>query len=350
MKKSKNEESKTGRVRADIPKATGHITKAERREIALLLQKKYSRQDIADALGRDISTIKREIFRNSVNGEYDPDKAHAKYRVRRQNSKYEAMKITRDQELEAYIKDKLKQAWTPEEISGRIKKHDHHITYVSTRCIYKWLYSNRGQAFCQYLPSKRYRRKKQKKKAGKQSHIPNRVGIEERPEAANAREECGHGETDLIVSGKTHNSTSALNVTVDRKSRYVKLKKLLSQKPAENNAALEEAIAAMNLQTLTADNGLENRRHEMWSVNGYFCNPYSSWEKGSVENVNWRIRRFIPKGANIADIPDEEIVWLERWLNHTPRKCLDFKTPFEVTLEESSFTLNQPVSMGAVRG
>jgi transposase, IS30 family len=337
-----------------------HIKKAERLEIAILLKKKYSHRDIAKALGRDHTTVDREIRNNSVKGKYDPRKANHKSYVKRKYSKYQGMKIIQEPDLLKYIERKLRQGWSPDVIAGRLKKHDTYLPYVSSKTIYKFLYSSRGQYLCRYLASKRYNRKRRGKKKAKKEMIPNRVGIEMRPDKANNREELGHLEEDLIVSGKRHKSKAALSVSIDRLSRQTKLQKMLSQKPAEHNQVLEKVWSEFpNLKTVTLDNGIENTKHEELSaglsIDIFFCNPYSSWEKGGVENLNGLIRRWIPKGCDIDDYSAEEIQWIENRLNNTPRKSLSYLTPNEVTIKEIDknlpLTFNQKQHRsGAVEG
>lgn len=180
--------------------------------------------------------------------------------------------------------------------------------------------------------------------------IPNRVGIQYRSIAANERMEYGHYEGDTVVSGKKYSSVS-LVVLVDRKSRYVRIKKLMNLKPETNRLMVEKMINDLSRKTLTLDNGIENKNHEKLArnlgIDIYFCDPYASWQKGAVENVNGIIRRFIPKGANIADYTEKQIQAIEDYLNHTPKKCLNYKTPYEIMVENNLF-LN-PNSLKVVR-
>lgn len=313
-------------------------------EIYLLLKKGYSHRDIGDALGRSHTSIGREIRHNSVGSRYDPHRASQKAMIRRRYSKYQGMKVNGRSELTGYIKTRLKAGWTPEKVSGRLKKVDTHMPYISSKGIYKWLYSAHGQAYCPYLFKKRYSPKKRKGKKGKREMIPNRVGIEYRSIAANERREYGHFEADTIVSAKKHHTSVSLAVLVDRKSRYVRIRKLLNLKPETNRLALETMARNMHRKSLTLDNGIENKNHERLagnlSIDVYFCDPYSSWQKGSVENVNGIIRRFVPKGSDINDYSDREIQRIEDYLNHMPKKCLSYKTPYEVMTENHLF-LNQ---------
>jgi IS30 family transposase len=315
------------------------INNADRSEISILLKKNYSHHSIADALGFKQSTISREIKRNSVKGKYLPRSAKVKARVRRRYSKYQGMKVRERPRLQAYIIAGLKKHQTPEEISGRLKEIDTHLSYISAKGIYKWLYSVHGQKYCHLLPKQRIKPKRRRGKKAKREMIPNRTGIEKRPKEANMRSECGHLETDTMVSGRKTGSKAALTLLHDRKARFTRLKKIPNLKPATNAEALKRMGQDMHCLTITHDNGIENKNHEYvataLSVRTFFCNPYSSWEKGSVENTIGRIRRFIPKGADLNDYSDEDIAAIEHWLNHTPRKCLGFKTPYEVLLEQN---------------
>jgi transposase, IS30 family len=312
-----------------------HYTKAERLELSILLRKGYSKREIGISLVRSHSSIVREVKKNSTNGEYDPHKAQLKYKAKRRFSKYQGMKIVGCTELESYVKKSLQRGRTPEQIAGRLKEVDKHLPYVSRQGIYKWLYSAYGQSYCQYLPSKQYRKKRRKSKKTKREMIPNRVSIHKRPLAANERLEFGHFEADTVVSGKKYGSVS-LNVVVERKSRFVKLKKLSNLKPSTTNRALKRSFKSFSeIKSLTLDNGIENKWHEQLKLLTFFCDSYASWQKGAVENVNLRIRRFIPKGAPIADYTDSQIQKIEDWLNHTPRKCLNYKTPYEIMSQEN---------------
>ena len=327
-----------------------HYTLSDRLELSILLKKGYSNRQIGIAIGRSHTSIGREIKENSTNGEYDPYKAHHKAYRKRKYSKYQGMKIADCTELELYVKRSLKLGLTPEQIAGRLKEVDHHLPYVSREGIYKWLYSAYGQAYCQYLPSKQYRKKRRRGKKTKREMIPNRISIHERPLAANERHEFGHFEADTVVSGKKYGSVS-LNVVVERRSRFVKLKKLSNLKPETTNRALRKSMKSFTkISSLTLDNGIENKWHERLHLLVFFCDAYASWQKGAVENVNLRIRRFIPKGANIADCSEKQIQKIEDWLNHTPRKCLNYKTPYEIMSQENLLSPLYSHPSGALQG
>lgn len=313
-----------------------HINKTERLEIAALLGRRRSIGFIAEALGRSKSSVSDEIKKNSVNGEYDPQKAHNKSRVRRQKSKYQGMKVRSLDRLERYIVEKLKLDWSPELIVGRIKYWDNHIPYGSFRAVYKYIDSVYGQHLQKHLVRK-YKKKKPSAKKAKEK-IKDRSFIENRPGITEKRGRFGDWEGDLIVSGKSGHGV--LIVLHERKSRYVLIRKVLSQSTEVINQAIYELTGGLvQLASLTLDNDISFAKHEelsdMIGVPIFFCHPYHSWEKGGVENTNGLIRRYIPKGADISQYSDIEIAGIQNLLNNRPRKCLRFKTPQEVMAENN---------------
>lgn len=311
-----------------------HFTDSERSELEILLSKGYSQRSIANTLQRSQSNVSREIQRNSVHGVYIAVKAKHKAYVSRHYSKYQGMKIQNHKVIRYFIISKLLHLWTPEMIAGHLQYEQTLLPTVSTKAIYKWLYSAYGQRYCSLLPKQRVRPKRRKGKKTKREMIPNRIGIERRPDTANLRKEIGHLETDTVVSGKKTGSKAALTILEDRTSRRTKIKKIHNMRPVTNRIALTGMVEDLYCLTITHDNGIENKQHERMAIaldiDTYFCDPYSSWQKGSIENTIGRIRRFIPKGSDVNLYSDAYIQMIEDWLNNTPRKCLDFKTPNEV--------------------
>lgn len=331
-----------------------HFTPAEQLELEILLKRGYSNRAIARTLGCHHTTIGREKKRNRVKKKYKGKDAKIKARIRRRYSKFQGMKVRGHPDLQKFIIGKLKKGWTPEEIAGRLKTKRRDLPYVSAKGIYKWLYSVHGQKYCSLLCSQQLKPKKRRPKA-ERSMISNRIGIEKRPEEANNRTAYGHAETDTAVSGKRHDSKEALAVLHERKARYVRLRKIPNMRPVSMTRALKKMAKNLKLSTLTYDNGIENRDHETVArdlkIKTYFCNPYHSWEKGGVENTIGRIRRYIPKGANLADYSEKDIAKIEHWLNHTPRKCLDWKTPHEIMVANRMFLPStSPNLSGALEG
>jgi len=154
-----------------------HISKEERLEIAILLSKSYGIREIAGVLERSPGTISDEIERNSVMGIYDPKKAQYKAYSKRKHSKYQGMKVVQDDALRTYVREKMKDDWSPEEISGRLKEIDKDIKYASKGAICKFVYSVYGRRIEKYL---RYRGKKRRKRE-KVTQLKDRVFVDERP-------------------------------------------------------------------------------------------------------------------------------------------------------------------------
>lgn len=331
-----------------------HITDSERSEIAILISRGCSSLEIGRAIERDKSTINRERKLNGIKRGYDPKQAKVKARQRRRYSKWQGMKINEHAELKAYVIAGLQAYQTPEQISGRLKEVDTHLPYVSKKAIYEWLYTVHGQAYCYLLPSKRYKPKKRTGgKKAKRTMVPNRQDISLRSQEVDDRSRYGDCETDTIVSGKKTRSKAALSVLEERKGRYVRLKKIPNLRPSVNRKAIVKMGEIFTvMHTLTFDNGIETKEHEKiadaLNILTFHCRPHASWEKGGVENTNGRIRRFIPKGADINDYSDADIQKIEDWLNHTPRKCLKYRTPYEIMIQENLLT--SPRSSGAFEG
>lgn len=314
-----------------------HILKVNRLEISILLNKGYSVREIGRSLGKNPSSISREISSNSTNGIYDPHKANNKARVKRICSKYQGMKVVSNMELRDYIDEKMKIGWTPEQIAGRLNRKSGNPV-ISAKSIYKYLYSPYGQCLCRYLPSKRYIAKRRSGRKLKKQIIPNRISIEFRPKVINERRRFGDWEADTLGRIKTDNE--AIAGLVERKSRYV-----LACKVPKLKYAMDGFKKLLNpyhnlLKSLTMDNGVENVRHEELNTNTYFCHPYSSWEKGAIENSFQRLRRFIPKKSSLRNYTDERISDIINLMNNTPRKCLDYRTPKEVFNEQLSLHTN----------
>jgi transposase, IS30 family len=314
-----------------------HIKKAERLEIAILLKRKHSQRSIADVLGRSAGTISEEISLNSVNDVYNPLKADHKAYVKRKYSKYQGMKVAENKDSRDYVEEKLKQGWSPEQICGRIKNHDKHIMPLGVKGIYKFIYSPYGRQLERYL---RYKGRKRKPRRLKVGQLKNRTFIDQRPEIIGNRERLGDWEGDFIVSGKQ--GKGVLAVVYERKTMYIKIRKIMSRKCDAVNKYIREMTGGfVCFNSLTIDNDISFRKHEELSrllgAPVYFCRPYHAWEKGGVENINKLIRQYIPKGSDISKYDDEDIARIETRLNNRPRKGLNYKTPLEFMSENKQF-------------
>ncbi len=314
-----------------------HIKKAERLEIAILLDKGYSYRDIAKALERSVSSISEEIGNNSVNGAYDPKKANHKAYMKRKYSKYQGMKVTSNLDLWNYLEDKIKEDWSPEAIAGRIRNIDTQIKSISAKGIYKFIYSVYGRNLERFLA---YKGKKRKPKIiQKVLKLQDRIFIDKRPKIIDKRRRFGDWEGDFIVSGK--NGKGVLLVFYERKARYTLIKKMMNKKIDEVHGIICELTGGVIINSLTLDNDIVFKKHKILSkilgIPIYFCHPYHSWEKGGVENTNKLIRKYIPKGSDISRYNDEYIQMVEDKLNNRPKKCLKYKTPNEVMKENNQF-------------
>lgn len=305
------------------------IQKAERNEIFILLGKKYSMREIGKALSRSPNTISYEISKNSVNGVYDPERANSKAKVSLRSRRFQWQKINENIELRRCIVEGLKKHWNPDEISGRMKEEKKSF-YVSKTAIYEWLRSNRGQKYCKYLYSRRYYKKKQDKKT-ERVMIPNRVSIDIRSEAVLNRTRYGHWEKDAVCSPK--GIKASLAVMQERKSRYIDARKTDGFKSSEHNQKILEMKKCKKMLSITYDNGIENRKYEELCIPSYFCDPYSSWQKGGVENANKMIRRYIPKKTDLSKITKEYLEEIIKIINNKPRKILGYRSSLEVARE-----------------
>jgi IS30 family transposase len=304
----------------------GDLAKAERFEIKILLDKQYSLRKIAGVMERSPNTISYEIRENSVNGAYEPHKAHIKAQVRKKYRRFQYSKIEKYPEIKKIIIDKLEQYWNPDEIAGWIRD-SHSDLYVSKSAIYNWLHTGRGDRYCDLLYSERHYRKKHTQKT-KRVLIPNRIGIENRPLGANNRTKYGHHEADTIVSKK--GGSGAILVLTERKSRYVQIWKLPNLKPKGVSMRLRQIQQKLKVASITFDNGIENIYHQDIGAPTYFCDPYSSWQKGAVENVNKMIRRYIPKGTDLVTVSQAQLDWIADRINQKPRKILGYRSALSV--------------------
>jgi len=313
---------------------------AERSEIQILLKKKYSIRAIAEVLGRSPNTISREIKVNSVAGEYVARKAKAKSRVSRRSRRYQWQKIENYPALWLFVSERLAPPydWSPRVISGYLRTQQTELPYVGTTQIYAWLYSSRGQPYCQYLYSERYHPRRHNKNKTERVMIPDRVSVTERPVAALDRFELGHCEYDSIVSSKRSKSTAALAVLQERTTRLVRARLVLTLRPDPYAQAIVKLARDLRIRTMTTDNGIENKQHGLITKKTgapvFFTDPYSSWQKGGVENANKMIRRYFPKGTDFSTVSQVEVDEVVSRINNKPRQCLGFKSAVQCAVEK----------------
>ena len=288
-------------------------------------------RDIAKILKRAISTISDEMKRNRVRRSYDPAKAHHKAYARRKYSKYQGMKVVGDENLRKFVEEKLYDDQSPKSIAKRIKKREKKLTKVSKNSIYRFIKSVHGRRIEAH---RQKQNKRLRRRRGKRTKLlDGRVFIEKRPISGNERLRIGHMEADFIVSGRS--GKGILLVVEDRRARVTFLERILVATIVNvHRAFLRIKKRFPEIKTVTTDNDILFQKHKelekLLDVKIYFCHPYRSWEKGSVENTNKCIRKYIPKGSDISRYSPKFIRMLEEKLNRRIMDCLDFQTPAEV--------------------
>lgn len=337
----------------DMSKHYCQLSQLERDRIDGLLVSNHRPAEIARILKRSKTTICREIERNrrkfktrfrEREGPYEANTAGHKHYCRRKYAKYQGKKIEENKNLKKYITAKLKKHWSPDGISGRMreeKKNGKISFYASKTAIYGWLHSSWGQFYCQYLYSQRYKPKRRAEKKTKKEIIPFRTGIERRSKKIAKNQEYGHFELDTMVSGRKHHSKKSITLVYERKAKYIAARRINSLKPKLNLKAFKNMQHQVReIKTATFDNGLENREHYKLNIDTYFCDPYSAWQKGGVENAAKMIRRYIPKGSDIGNYSHQYISSAVKIINNKPRKSLGYKTPLEVMQENNLLQRN----------
>lgn len=221
--------------------------------------------------------------------------------------------------------------------------------YASKTAIYEWLYSAWGQQYCEYLYSQRFRPKPRLKKQTKREMIPERTGIEERPLAVLSRSETGHCEFDSVVSSKRSGSTYALAVVQERATRLVRAKLVPNLKPGSYAETIAALTSDLRIVSFTTDNGIENKHHQeitkKTGVPVFFTDPYSSWQKGSVENANKMLRRYFPKGTDFSKVSQTDVDHALKRINNKPRKILGYESSLQAAKRKGVL-----VGSGALRG
>ena len=320
------------------------LTFNEREEISRGLWHNESFTDIAGRLDRRISTISREVSRNGGRKNYRAEAAGEMAYFSRK-LKRTAPKIELVPALKAYILEKLRIQWSPQQISNRLKEEYPYeqAMQISYESIYTYIYIlPRGELkkeLISYLRQKRKLRENRRGKAAEDGRgkIPEMISIEERPPEVEDRIVPGHWESDLIV-GKQHQS--AIGTIVERTTRTVILVPLKAKDAVSVRRAfakeLKDLPAEMKL-SMTHDQGREMLQHKLFTkqtkMKVYFAHPHSPWERGTNENTNGLLRQYFPKGTDLSVYTRKEIKLVQDRLNGRPRKALGYKTPHEAFAE-----------------
>jgi IS30 family transposase len=316
-----------------IPKYR-NLTKPERIMIAQWKNRGKSNNWIARELGRNTSTIGREIERNSLGSIYEPLHAHGKA-IRRRLNAYKAKHPLKNKKVFAYVIDHLRSGWSPEQISGRLKLVDHPndtTWHICHETIYRFIYSvkQKDKMYWEYLRRKQVRRRKRNGRKSQRVRIPDRVSIHQRPVEVSERKVPGHWEGDSIV-GKNH--ASGLHTEYERVlslTRFERLKRINSDETVKAMKKIFDPLPEKLKKSSTVDNGSEMVKHKKVGIPIYFADPNASYQRGGNENANLWIRYYFPKGTDFSKVSDQELKDVEWELNNRPRKRLNYKKPIEV--------------------
>lgn len=327
-----------------------HLTIEEREIIQEMWWKRESVRAIAERLGRNPSSISRELKKNfPIRKQYTPRLAHERA-LKKRKSRGRTLRL-KNSFIRRKVYEWLKEGYSPEQISGRLKLE--HKELISHEAIYQYIYSQVHRNGCgsmkpgyhdlrQYL--KRRHKRRQRKGLRKSVKVPkfNSISIEQRPKEVDLRKTVGHWEGDSVISRK---SLVGLNTLVERKTGLVLISKIENGTAIETSQKVIRRFNSFNpkyRKTLTLDNGSENANwkeiEKSLNLKTYFAHAYCSGERGTNENTNGLIRWYFPKGTDFAKISDEMIQQVESALNNRPRKRLGWRTPLEA--------FNESVALG----
>jgi IS30 family transposase len=326
-------------------KRYAQLSLQERIEIYRLHADGKSRRAIAGALGRSVATISRELRRNSKTtriwrGGYDPQRAHIL--TRRRHARGRAHKLERLPELRQLVLDRLQQGWSPEQIAGRLAREQPH-SCISYESIYRYIYwrswSFNGTLH-RLLPRHKYRRRRRREnRRWCKAAIFQRASIHDRPARVARRTHPAHWEADLMGFSK---QGQYLLVAHERKSRWTVLRRQntkSAQSVVDNLGRVLGSLPPSSCRSITFDNGSEFSKHYLLrrhhNIQTWFCDTHSPWQKGGIENAIGRLRRMLPRKTNLDTISGRTLNRFRDRYNNTPRKCLGFKTPNEVFLQDS---------------
>jgi IS30 family transposase len=312
-------------------KTFSHFCLYERQRIERYLRKKRSRRFIALKLDRSVSSVSDEIKENSVKDMYNAEKADFKAYQKRWRSKVQCMKVNTDADLKKFVIDCMeKDDQSPEGISGRLKNVEKNFQYASTKAIYNFVRSPNGRQVERHLYSKAVH-KKSGPKRGTSVTIDGRTMIDKRPKKVDSRVEFGHFEGDFIESGR--DGTGSLLVLVERKTRYPFLRYVEDRSTANVNKLVEKILEGLLIKSFTIDNDISFQKHEelseLISAAVFFCHPQCPHEKGTIENRNKAIRRYVTKKSDLSKYSEEHFNEVERKLRDRFMECLHYKTPRE---------------------
>lgn len=308
-----------------------HIDESERRRIERAVEAGKGVRAIARMTGRSPGSICEELQRNSVKKKYSRQGAQLKATLRRKRSKLQCLKVAMDPQLKKFVTEQIENDQSPEGVAGRLKKVETRLQRASMKAIYKFVHSPHGRKIEKHLYSKAVRKRGGPKRGTRKTSIDGRTMIDKRPKKIEKRKEFGHFEGDFIESGK--DGKGSLLVLVERRTRYPFLAYTENKATAHVNALVANTLGDTPVKSITLDNDLSFQKHqelsELVGAIVFFCHAYHSWEKGTVENRNRAVRRYVPKRTNLSTILIERFKEIETILRTRYMKVLDFKTPQE---------------------
>lgn len=318
-----------------------HLTGSERLVIDAMRTGGYSLRAIGAALRRSPGTISREVRRNKgPDSCYDPYLANVYYWGRRKRCVPQVKRG--NPRLMAYVRQRLQEAWSPEQIAGRLRHIDYpaeRSMWISHETIYRYVWADKARGGSVYKQLRRGTKKYGKRGGGRHPNtwIRGRVSIEERPSIVSRQGRYGDWEGDTVYG---RHRKGCLATLVERKSLYTCAHPMPDATAQSLNAAVCQAfkeIPRKLIRTLTVDNGREFARfkvlEEQLDTTVYFSHPYSAWERPINENTNGLLRQFIPKKVDLRTINAKTLRKIIRKLNSRPRKKLGYRTPQEVFQE-----------------
>lgn len=310
------------------------LTDQKRWKLHDLRRQGHSMRECGRRLGVHVSTVSRELGGKSADVAggrvYLPDHAALITKGRRAQC-HPHIKMN-DPAFRKTIIIEIQKGRSPEIIAGRLKRERGH-TVISHETLYDFIYDSeigKRDKLYEYLPRGKRRRSKRKGRKSQKCRLEGRVFIEARSKKADERREVGHWETDSVLC----KYRDSVNVLAERMSRKVIITKLDAKDAAATTEAITTRLAGETVASITADNGPENAEHEKIAAAlkalFFFCHPYHSWEKGTVENRNGVIRRYLPRSTDLRTWSQAELDEIAEDINNTPMKCLDFQTPNEI--------------------
>jgi transposase, IS30 family len=308
------------------------LTEEERDRIAVLYARGVSIREIGRLLNREHTTISREVKRNRFGEGYNA--IHAQHVAEERKSNAGKRHPLKGKETYAFVLEKLKEGWSPEQISGRLSLEQGE-NLICHETIYRFIYTKalKEDRLWEYLPRKQKHRRKYHGRKAQRSRIPQRVSIHARPANINNRSELGHWEGDT-VEGRNHKD--GIHTEVERVSRYLLARKVSAITSEETITVQKEMFSHLPEEvrrSTTLDNGKENHLHMQLgelSMKTYFADPYSSWQRGTNENTNGLIRRYLPKKTAFTNLTQEELNDIVWEINNRPRKVLQYRKPIEI--------------------